>query len=110
MADGNSEQGTGGEVKPSSPKSPEVKNPLKVVEKIFGFLANLIFGSGTEKTQNQAVLELPQIRQKAQEIDTKLEKDGGKIKKEKPGAFEAVKTLTGNSTSLEAEPASQKLG
>lgn len=110
MADGNSEQGIGGEVKPSSPKSPEIKNPLKAVERIFSFLVGLFFGSGTEKTQSQAVLELPQIRQKAQDIDTKLEKDGGKIRKEKPGAFEAVKTLTGNPTSLEAEPASQKLG
>lgn len=110
MADGNSEQGIGGEVKPSSPKSPEIKNPLKAVERIFSFLVGLFFGSSGEKAQSKTVLELPPIRQKREEIDVKLEKSDGKIRKEKPGAYEAVKTLTGNPTSLEAEPASQKLG
>ena len=110
MADGNSEQGIGGEVKPLSPKSPEIKNPLKVVEKIFGFLVSLFFGSGGEKTQSQTVLELPAIKQKREEIEVKLEKGDGKIRKEKPGAYEAVKTLTGNPTSIETSPLPQKQG
>ncbi len=109
MSDGNSEQGIIGEVKPSSPKSPEIKNPLRAVEKILGFLAGLFFGSSGEKAQSQTVLELPAIRQKREEIDVKLEKDG-KIRKEKPGAYEAVKTLTGNPTSVETSPLPQKQG
>ena len=110
MADGNSEQGIGGEVKPSSPKSAEIKNPLKAVEKIFSFLVGLFFGRGGEKAQSQTVLELPPIRQKRVEIDIKLEKSDGKIRKEKPGAYEAVKTLTGNVPSIEKAPLPQKQG
>lgn len=110
MADGNSEQGIGGEVKSSALKIPEIKNPLKVVERIFSFLVGLFFGNREQKVQSQAVLELPPIKQKIEKIDAKLQKDGGKIQKEKPGAYEAVKTLTGNPTSIETSPLPQKQG
>src|SRR3989338_4157339 len=110
MADGNSEQGICSEVKSSALKVPEIKNPLKVVEKIFGFLAGLFFGNSEQKTQSQTVLELPPVKEKIEEIDAKLNKDNGKIKKEKPGAFAAVQKLTGRVPSIETAPQPQKQG
>lgn len=80
----------------------EVKNPLRVVEKIFGFLANLLFGSGEKKQSAQKVMEQPQIRKVREAIDNKIEDKPQEVKEKHPGAFAAIKIMRGKKEALES--------
>lgn len=86
----------------SSLESREVKNPLRVVEKIFGFLANLLFGGGEKKQSAQKVMEQPQIRQAVEAIDKKIEDKPAEEKVKHSGAYEAIKVMRGKKEALES--------
>ncbi len=86
----------------SGGESKEVKNPLRVVEKIFGFLADLFFGGGEKRQSAQKVMELPQVKHVAEAIDKKLEDKPSAEKEKHSGAFEAIKVMRGKREVLES--------
>lgn len=87
----------------SKGETQEVKNPLAAVEKIFGFLANLLFGSGEKKQSAQKVLEQPQISKLTKAIDQKITAKAPEEKAKHSGAYEAIGVIRGKTEAVESE-------